>query len=237
MKKLIVLLFLFFTTFAYSSNQMIEIAVEITEINESDVRGLGIKWNDAISLVEGNIPSIIESGTWARATGFSAALKALEKKGVAKVLSKPKLVTKDGASANFMVGGEFPVSVASNKKKEDDEAPSVQWKKYGIIMNITPQIISGNKIDIVIDMELSRIDHSNGLPGCPAITKRQAASNLQVKNGETIVLAGLIETKKDEVVTGVPFLCKIPYLGALFGSTHYVETKTNVLIFVTPKLI
>jgi pilus assembly protein CpaC len=240
MKKLVLILFLFFTTFAYASAQMVEIAVEITEINESEARNLGIKWNDVISLIEGNIPSIIGSGTWARGTGFSAALKALETKGVAKVLSKPKLVTKDGASASFMVGGEFPISVASKnekKEKEDGEVPSVQWKKYGIIMNITPAITRNNKIDVVIDMELSRIDHSNGFSGCPAIIKRHAASNLQVKNGETIVLAGLIETTKDKIVKGIPLLCKIPYLGALFGSTRNVERKTNVLIFVTPKLI
>ncbi|GHT44620.1 hypothetical protein AGMMS49936_00270 [Endomicrobiia bacterium] len=232
MKKLIIILLLFFSTFAYSSEQMVEIAIEITEKNENEGSDLGIETNESISIVEGDIPAIIKSGTWVRGTAFFVKLNALKTKGMAKVLSKPKLATKSGTSANFMVGGEFPFPVSSGVA-----GTAVQWKKYGIIMDVTPTITKDNRIDIIINTELSRIDQSNGFRDYPLITKSYASSNLQIKDGETIVLAGLKETSKGKKITGIPFLRDIPFLGALFGSTHDVERKTDIFIFVTPKLI
>jgi pilus assembly protein CpaC len=231
-RKCIVIIILFFTSLAYSAEQMIEIAVEITEINENKSRELGIEWPDAISTIESNIPSIIESGYWERTTKFTATLKALEANGASKVLSKPKLVTKSGTSARFVVGGEFPI-VASGIGTS-----SVNWKEYGIIMKIVPVFLKDDKIDIDINTELSRLDYSmQNVSNYPAIAKRQASSHLQVKDGETIVLAGLIETTKQKVVKGVPFLSKIPLLGVLFSTNKTVEIRTNVLIFVTPRLV
>ncbi|MDR3257039.1 MAG: type II and III secretion system protein [Endomicrobium sp.] len=232
MKKLILIPILFWAILAHSSEQMIEIAVEITEVNENKSKELGIKWADEISALESNIPSIIESGVWERTTKFSAALKVLEANGAAKVLSKPKLVTKSGTSAKFMVGGEFPIVAAAVGTSRID------WKEYGIIMEITPTFVKDNKIDIVINTELSRLDYNAPLVDkYPVISKRQASSHLQVKDGETMILAGLIETTKGKTVKGIPFLRSIPILGVLFSTTKNTEIKTNVLIFITPKLI
>ena len=213
---------------------MVEIAVEITEINENKAMEFGIQWPVGATITEMDIPSIIKSGSWARVTDYTATLRALETKGAAKVLSKPKLVTKSGTTAKFMVGGEFPVVAVSEIGNS-----KVEWKEYGIIMKITPTVTKNGMIDIKLDTELSRIDHSipREAGGYYAIAKRQASSHLQVKDGETMVLAGLIETKKGKTVSGVPLLCDIPILGVLFSITKHYETKTNVLIFVTTKLI
>ena len=232
MKKLIFIPILFFASLVYSE-QMIEISVEITEINENKSLDLGIKWPDEVLVREVSIPTIIESGAWERATKFSAALKALEMNGAMKVLSKPKLVTKSGTTARFMVGGEFPVVATAIGTS------SIDWKEYGIIMKITPTVTKDRMIDIKLDTELSRIDQSipREAGGYYAIAKRQASSHLQVKDGETMVLAGLIETTKGKTVSGIPLLCDIPILGVLFSITKHYEIKTNVLIFVTTKLI
>jgi pilus assembly protein CpaC len=230
MKKLIFLPFLFFASFVYAQ-QMIEISIEITEINETQSRQLGIEWPGSIEAGESNIPSLIESGDWTRFYPFTATLRALETNGAAKVLSKPKLIVKSGATAKFMVGGEFPVSeitMASSK---------VEWKEFGIIMKITPILLANEKIDISVDAELSRLDYNTPVGDYPQIAKRQAVSRLIVKDGETMVLAGLIETTQGKTISGVPILSKIPLLGALFRTTRTVETRTNVLIFVTPKLL
>jgi pilus assembly protein CpaC len=148
-----------------------------------------------------------------------------------KFYPSPKLVTKSGATAKFMVGGEIPI-VATGVGTS-----SIKWKEYGIIINIKPTLSKDGKIDIVIETELSRIDHSVQVAGYPAIRKRKASSHLQIKAGDTMVLAGLIETTKTKTRKGVPFLCNIPVLRLLFGVTRYTEEKTNVLIFVTTKLI
>ena len=130
MRKLLFIPFLFFASLVYSE-KMIEISVEITEVNENKSLELGIEWPTEISAVESTIPSIIESGAWERITAFTTTLKTLETNGAAKVLSKPKLVTKSGTTAKFMVGGEFPVvatAVGTSK---------IEWKEFGIIMKIT----------------------------------------------------------------------------------------------------
>lgn len=230
MKKLIFIPILFFASLVYSE-QMIEISVEITEINENKSIELGVKWPDEISGIESSIPSILESGKWERITEFSATLKALETKGAAKVLSKPKIVTKSGSTARFMVGGEFPV-VATAIGTSD-----IEWKEFGIIMNITPKVLENKKIDIELNTELSRLDYNAPVAGYPSVAKRQASSHLEINNGETMVLAGLIETTKGKTTEGVPILSDIPVLGALFSIKKDYETKTNVLIFVTPKIL
>jgi pilus assembly protein CpaC len=233
MKKILSVLFsgLFFISASYAQ-QMVEIAVEITEINENKSIELGIQWPNEISVAEVNIPSIIESGAWGRVTAFSAALKALETSGAAKVLSKPKLVTKSGTTAKFMVGGEFPVVAVAEIGNS-----KIEWKEYGIIMKITPTVLKENKIDLKIDTELSRLDYNAPVAGYPSVAKRQASSHLQIKDGETMVLAGLIETTKGKTKEGVPLLSDIPVLGVLFSKNKDYDTKTNVLIFITPKLL
>jgi pilus assembly protein CpaC len=210
---------------------MIEISVEVAEMYENKARDLGMKLPDSIRVPEFNVPAILDSGSWGRDAKLFAILKALEENGVAKVLSQPKLVTKSGATAKFMVGGEIPI-VATGVGTS-----SIKWKEYGIIINIKPTLSKDGKIDIVIETELSRIDHSVQVAGYPAIRKRKASSHLQIKAGDTMVLAGLIETTKTKTRKGVPFLCNIPVLVVLFGVTRYTEEKTNVLIFVTTKLI
>lgn len=237
MKKLILIIpVLFFVTLAYAQKQpaekMVEISVEITEINENKSIQLGIEWPGEVTVGEMTIPAIIESGEWARITNYAATIKALETAGAAKILSKPKLVTKSSSTAKFIVGGEFPV--VANSTGGD---ASIEWKEYGIIMNITPVILSDNKIDIKLMAEVSRLDYNASVAGYPSVAKRQASSHLQIKDGETMVIAGLIETTKGKTKEGIPVLCDIPILGALFSVQKHDETKTNVLIFVTTKIL
>lgn len=221
---------LFLSVFAYPQ-QMVEISVEITEINENESRQFGIEWPAIIETAESNIPSLVETGIWGRVTPFSATIRALEANGSAKVLSKPKLIAKSGSTAKFMVGGEFPVAEITMSTTK------VEWKEYGIIMKITPVILAGGKIDISVETELSRLDYNAPISGYPSIAKRYASSKLIIKDGETMVLAGLIETTQGKTVSGIPILSKIPLLGALFRTTKITETKTNVLVFVTPTLL
>lgn len=223
---------------------MIEISVEVTEINNQKARELGIKWVDTINTGEiagaqdgkllpvfTEVPSIFETGEWGRYTPLTAELKILQEKGAAQILSKPKIVTKSGTSAKVIVGGEIPI-VSSGVG-----GGSIQWKEFGIKTEILPNILADSYIDLILSTEVSRLDWSNQVSGNPAIMKREANSNIRIKSGQTIAIAGLIETKKEEKTSGIPLLCDIPILGHLFSRKSLVDTKTNVLIFVTPKIL
>ena len=176
-------------------------------------------------------PSLVEYNDWVRYTPLSATLKLLQENGAAQVLSNPKLVTKSGNKARFLVGGEFPIAVSGVS------GGNVEWKEYGIITEVLPKILPDGTIDVTIEAELSRLDWSNSVQGFPNIAKRQAKSNVVLKDQQTIVIAGLIENYKDKTTSGVPILSDIPILGTLFKNTKTVDNKTNVLIFVTPKII
>lgn len=234
------LLILFLSVFYLFAEQLVEISIEITEINSNKAKEYGIKWVDEISTGElfvtsgeNNIvyPSLVEFNEWVRYTPLSAKLKLLQESGSAQVLSNPKLLTKSGAKAKFLVGGEFPIAVSGVS------GGNVEWKEYGIITEILPKILEDNKIDLVIETELSRLDWANAVQGLPNIAKRQARSSVILKNQQTIVIAGLIENYKDKKSSGVPILSDIPLLGTLFKNTKTINNKTNVLIFVTPKII
>ena len=140
--------------------------------------------------------------------------------------SYKRSATKSGTKARFLVGGEFPIAVSGVA------GGNVEWKEYGIIMEILPKILPEDKIDIVIETELSRLDWANAVQGLPNVAKRQARSNVILKNQQTIVIAGLIENYKDKKTSGIPILSDIPILGTLFKNTKVMDNKTNVLIFV-----
>ena len=222
------------------AEKLVEISIEITEINNNKAKEYGIKWVDEISTGELFIqgahhtpiyPSLVEYKDWVRYTPLSATLKLLQENGAAQVLSNPKLVTKSGNKAKFLVGGEFPIAVSGVS------GGNVEWKEYGIITEVLPKILTDGTIDVTIEAELSRLDWSNSVQGFPNIAKRQAKSNVVLKDKQTIVIAGLIENYKDKQTSGLPILSDIPLLGSLFKNTKTIDNKTNVLIFVTPKIL
>lgn len=242
MRQIFFISFLLFFYTSLFAEQLIEISIEITEINNNKAKEYGIKWVDEISTGEPLFitdertkqtiyPSLIEFKDWVRKTPLSATLKLLQENGSAEVLSNPKLITKSGAKARFLVGGEFPIAVSGVT------GGKVEWKEYGIITEVLPKILQDNKIDLTIETELSRLDWTRDVQGFPIIAKRQAKSYVILKNKQTIVIAGLIENYKDKTTSGIPILQDIPLIGTLFKNTKTVNNKTNVLIFVTPKII
>lgn len=229
---------------SFCASEMVEISVEITEINNNKANELGIKWTDTIKAGEVSwntanrnpallpeVPSIIKVGDWSRYSELTAELKILREKGAAQVLSKPKILTKSGTSAKVIVGGEIPIVAAGVS------GGTIQWKEYGIKTEILPRIVQDDYIDLTLTTEVSRLDWMNQAGGYPAIMKREASSSVKIKSGQTITLAGLIETKKEEKSSGIPLLMDIPVLGALFSRKTFYEAKTNVLIFVTPRIV
>ena len=226
---------------------MVEVSVEIAEINNTRAKEMGISWPDEITAGEisflqkdrlpaylpggpSGVPSIITSGDWSRYTALSATLKMLSEKGVAKILSKPKLATRSGTSAKFLVGGEMPVVAAGIG------GGSIEWKEFGINLEIKPVIVGNRQIDTSVLAVISRLDWLNKIGNYPAIASRSARSQVLLNTGDTFTIAGLGETKRVKQTRGVPLLMDIPLLGVLFSRTTWIDVENTVVIFVTPKI-
>jgi pilus assembly protein CpaC len=172
-------------------------------------------------------------------TQFAGLVRALEDKGALKVLSEPNLVVASGDEGNFLVGGEFPVVIAS--AAGSGAAASVEYKEYGINLKFKPLIVPNGDLYIKISQEVSELDYANGVAisgfQIPGLKTRKAESGLQLGDGQTFVLAGLLENKITRKVTKIPILGDIPFLGALFRNARYNNEEVELMVMVTPKIV
>ena len=170
---------------------------------------------------------------------FAALLRVLDDKGGIKILAEPNLVVANGAEGNFMVGGEFPIVI--NTATGGTAAYSVQYKDYGVRLNFKPKISPNGEIYLLVSQEVSELDYANAvvLQGfqIPALKTRRAEAGLQLADGQTFVLAGLIDNKVSKQITKIPLLGDIPILGALFRNTRYQNNETELMVMVTPKIV
>ncbi|MBP2667939.1 MAG: pilus assembly protein CpaC [Deltaproteobacteria bacterium] len=170
---------------------------------------------------------------------FAVFLRTLEDKGGLKILAEPNLVVANGAEGKFMVGGEFPIVI--NTATGGTAAYSIEYKDYGVRLNFKPKISSNGEIYLQVYQEVSELDFANAvvLQGfrIPALKTRKAESGLQLADGQTFVLAGLIDNKVSKEISKLPFLGDIPILGALFRNTRYQNNETELMVMVTPKIV
>ncbi len=172
-------------------------------------------------------------------TQFAGLLRVLEAKGALKVLSEPNLVVANGDEGSFLVGGEFPVVIAS--AAGSGAAASVDYKEFGISLEFKPTIVPNGDIYMKITQEVSELDFGNGVTisgfQLPALKTRKAESGLQLADGQTFVLAGLIDSKITKTVSKIPILGDIPFIGVLFRNSRYKKEETELMVMVTPKIV
>jgi len=163
----------------------------------------------------------------------------MEDNGALKVLSEPNLVVANGDEGKFLVGGEFPVVIAS--AAGSGAAASVDYKEYGIKLDFKPKIVKNGDIYIKVSQEVSELDFGNGVAisgfQLPGLTTRKAESGLQLGDGQTFVLAGLLQTKITRKITKIPVLGDIPILGTIFRNARYSNEETELMVMVTPKIV
>jgi len=218
---------------------MIEIDVQVLEIVDSDTANYGVDWptliNGAANVQEQN-PPLLAFGTFTRGS-IDVIIDFLVQKNYAKVLAKPKLLTSNGKSAEFLAGGEVPIATTDTQGHT-----SVDWKKYGVNLGIEPVIGKNNNVTAKIKAEVSDLDYANavkiGISGgiMPAIKTRKVETTITVEPENTIVIAGMIQDEQSKVTSGVPVLSGIPLLGELFKNTQTIDQKSELVIFVTPKI-
>ncbi len=163
--------------------------------------------------------------------GITAKLNLLEQNGKASVLAEPQLSARSGFKASFLAGGEFPYSVATST------GVTIQFKPYGIKLDIEPKIGRDGVIRAVIDSEVSSLDASVTTISGPAILTRRTKTEFNVRNGETMILSGLLQRTTSNDIDKVPLLGDIPILGALFRSKRFQNKETELVVFVTPTIV
>lgn len=172
----------------------------------------------------------------------SLALDALERKGMASTLAEPTLVTLSGETASFLAGGEFPVPVVQGTAGVGSTtAVSVEFKPFGVSLGFTPTVLDDGIISLVVAPEVSSIDSSasvtiNGFV-IPGLQTRRAKTTLELRDGESFAMAGLIRRDFSDTVRQVPLLGSLPIIGALFRSTGFQKEETELVIIVTPRLV
>jgi pilus assembly protein CpaC len=185
-------------------------------------------------LVVGNSVNAIfhflgKGATW---TNF---IDALKENGLTKVLAEPTLITTSGRPANFLAGGEYPIPVPSR------DGISIEYKTFGVGLAFTPTVLSNEKISIEVKPEVSELDTSNAVAIAgyivPAITTRRVSTVVELADGQSFAIAGLLKEDVREVVSKFPILGDIPILGVLFRSTSFQKNETELVIIVTPHLV
>ncbi len=194
------------------------------------------------SALGGNLPG---SSTASGATlfGFNAGglevgllLEALEQRGVVRTLAEPNLTALSGQEAHFLAGGEYPVPVA----QEEGEV-TVEYKPFGVELNFVPRVVDGDLINIELEAAVSSIDPSNGFTQgnftIDAFRRRETSTTVEMRDGESFAIAGLLQDDFRDLNNQVPWLGDVPVLGALFRSAEYEREQTELVIIVTPHLV
>lgn len=175
---------------------------------------------------------------------IDVALDALEQKGLSKTLAEPTLISLSGEKASFLAGGEFPIPVAQTQSGQGDggrSAITVEFKPFGVSLGFTPTVLGDNTINLLVEPEVSSIDPTasvtvGGLT-VPGLQTRRASTVLELRDGESFAIAGLIQRDFETTVNQVPLLGSIPIIGSLFRSSSFQKGETELLIVVTPRLV
>ncbi|MBA3511794.1 type II and III secretion system protein family protein [Sphingomonas sp.] len=247
------------------SAQQVMLEVRFSEIKRSALKQLGIGGfltgagraaiGGGAGLVGAGPPTlgaIVDSfGILQRSFGLGgldidATLEALERKGMITTLAEPTLVALSGETASFLAGGEFPVPVIQGSGGgDDDDAGSrsltVEWKPFGVSLAFTPTVLADGVINMIVAPEVSSIDPTASIVinnlRIPGLQTRRAKTVVELRDGESFAMAGLLRRDFQDTVRQFPILGSIPIIGTLFRSTNFQREETELVIIVTPRLV
>jgi len=170
---------------------------------------------------------------------LGATIKALQNEQVLQILAEPNLLTSDGKKASFLAGGEYPYPVVNGSA--GTLMVTIQFQEFGIRLSFTPTVTPRGTINLVVAPEVSSLDYSNGLVysgfNIPALSQRKVSSEVELKDGQSFAIAGLLDNRVVENLNKIPGLASIPLFGKLFQSRSQSRTKSELLIVVTPEIV
>lgn len=174
---------------------------------------------------------------------FGATLRLLQSRNLLEILAEPNLITVSGREASFLAGGEFPFPVITTSGTGGTAAPvvTIQFRKFGVQLTFTPTVDPSGLIHLKVKPEVSALDFANALTIqgflIPAISSRTAETEVDLREGESFAIAGLIDNRVTEVVSKIPGIGDVPILGRLFRSRQLNKTNTELLVVITPRFV
>jgi len=240
-----------------SGNHQVMLEVRVAEISRSLGRELGINmiYNsgsgnfgvgmlDQLSKLDDEDPGLIRVSDRINAmfrfsrgdSTWTGLINALSEDGIIKVLAEPNLIALSGQNASFLAGGEFPVPVPQGLG-----TAAIEWKTYGVLLNFKPVVLGNGKINIAVEPTVSEPDYAlqvvlNG-SYIPALKTRTVQTTVELSDGQSFAIAGLLGNESRSSVAKYPFLGEIPVLGQLFSSRAFQSKETELIVIVTPRLV
>ncbi len=236
----------------------VQLQVRVAEVSKNRMRDLGTSYayqggSSGVYANSGGGPSAlggitngILNGTLSSALNVAvmggntlSMIRALQTQGALRQLAEPNLIAMDGQQASFLAGGEFPVPIV--QAGSGTSSVSVVFKEYGIRLSFKPTIIDEDHIRLELEPEVSTIDFSNGVKFdgflIPALRTRRAKTAVELRDGQSFALAGLLDNTETKSLSQVPFLGDIPILGTLFKSKQFQKNETELMFIVTAQLV
>ncbi|MGO9485701.1 MAG: type II and III secretion system protein family protein [Rhodomicrobium sp.] len=174
-----------------------------------------------------------------KGTNIDMLISALESKGLARRLAEPDLVALSGDTASFLAGGEVPVPVVQPSSGATPTI-TVDYKPFGVQLTFMPTVLANGVINLRLTPSVSELDYSNGISQngftIPALTKREARTTIELRDGQSFAIAGLLQTEGLRDISQVPWLGSVPVLGTMFRSSQYQQNETDLVVIVTPRL-
>ena len=231
--------------------------VKFAEISRTATNSLGINWNwinqggefavnvlggtasTVSGALTGSLASSISSGAFRFMSGanqWTGIIDVLKGEGLIKILAEPTLIALSGQTSSFLAGGEFPIP-----QIDDEGNVGVEYRSFGIELAFTPTVLSEKKIAIKVTPAVSELDYTIAatIAGAvvPGLTTRRADTLVELADGQSFAIAGLLKETSRESISKYPILGDIPILGALFKSTSFQNKETELVIIVTPHLV
>ena len=237
-------------------NHQVMLKVVVAEMSRNLKREFGTNFAALISTGEGPVGLLGEFGGLANAASgvgkifgsFSSlgalellefVMDILEEEGLSKILAEPTLVARSGESANFLVGGEVPIPVVQSGSLSG--SITVEYHDFGVGLSFTPTVLSPNRIHLTVNPEVSRADFTFGTEVngtvVPGFASRRASTSVELADGQSFMIAGLLNEEIRELAGKYPLLGSVPILGSLFRSTQFIKEETELVIIVTPTLV
>jgi pilus assembly protein CpaC len=236
-----------------TESQQVMLQVRFAEVNKSALTELGLTlfanrsdWAARTTTgqfagpnIDGNdvvFSDLLNLFFFSKSEGIGGVIRALRGKGLFQSLAEPNLIAYNGKEASFLAGGEFPVPFVAGSSGQ----VTVQFKEFGIRLNFTPTI-AGDVIRLKVRPEVSTLDFNNGVTisgfRIPALTTRRAETEVELRDGQSFAIAGLLDNVSQTDSSSIPFLSAIPIIGNLFKSKADRASRTELMVLITPRLV
>ena len=236
-----------------SHPSQIRLEAQLIEINTDDEKNLGIQYwsptlgNSSSGVTAGSSGLVYAGEDFSHPRGsfgwigshlstINASLQALVTNGKARILSRPSITTMSGKTANILIGGRIPIPTSAG-----DGEISIDWREYGIRLNIEPVVDGENKITSKVHAEVSTLDYGHAVVennfSIPALASREADAVINVRSGATMAIGGLLNSEDSKTVSKIPLLGDLPIIGQFFRHTSKTRDNRELLILITPTLV